>query len=471
MFEKLLQTLLQSFQIFHKLKGISLNPASFLYNLASAFVSSVMEIIGATDVALDRLDVQNAVLEDLDALAFNYDLIRNFGTPSTGIVFLWTYEPENDIVIPTGTSLNAEDGTEFTTTVDCIIPVDPTDYPSFSSDAYPDSDNNLFNRFYAVPLKAGVTYDETRPFVDQVEDTLNISATSSEIGRTQNIDREELVDIALALGGTNPVTLEEEVGISNERPFGGGSDEEDDDVFRARILEHISGTSTTTVKAIEASALIPGIDDARVLEQSDVRAGFIPPLGFVYVMVASARARYTPEWAALEPEVKYTVPFSSNTKEEVRNILEDERSIGVGIIVKEASIISINFSTLENSSADEPMTIYVEPGTNLLSANSQIEELFRSFLESFKIGTNVYKSDIVEKIRELTFVVDISPFEIKATRWVVGTDGVVSKEILSLGSQEGLEENREGIIVKTEEIARPPKGPVNFILKHDTQIR
>lgn len=469
MLERLVSMMVAAFN-FNSLRKLVLDSAGgFARNLMSSFAHVGVEILGAIEVGLDRLDIQSAEGADLDSLADNFNLVRNAGTESEGYVNLWAFSLRSNQFIEAGTAVTTEDGTVFQTTRDAVIFLDPTDYPLADSlhpefigfDAAPDY--NVDRRSFAVLVKEGVTYDFTLPSNEQCEATKDIPVSSTEIGRSQNVDAHDLSKGPSFLGGVNSRTATIETGVDNPLALSGGSDAETDDELRERILAHMRGTSTTTISALEAAALIPGIDDANILEPEDQKAGITPPPGSVYLIVASARRNYNPQMASEEAhlyEEKYPSSSPTTLKKKIRNKVESYRSVGVGVIVREAEIVQINFQSSEDSTGE--MLIYVKSGSNLLGYTGVLEAKLRAFLESRKIGQTVYRSEIIAVIRSLDVVVDIGPFDLVADRWDYD-NGVT---LVRTGLAEIANTGRDSIVVNSEEIARPA-SVLRFRLLHE----
>jgi uncharacterized phage protein gp47/JayE len=450
------------------------NPGTAIYNVVNSFAAMLVENQGAIDVGLNKLDPSLATGDDLDLIADNYGIERNIGSASAGFVSLWVYETSEDIYIPAGTAVYTTDGNTFTTIRDAVIPSDPGRYPASNLPDYEDLDasplKNTNQRFYALILKEGVLYDPVKPPQEQFEPSRQIPVESIVIGVSQNIDAGEITDTDAGLGGVNFILSSDteefsDNGVYNDAPFEGGSDPEDDEKFRARILNHLSGTSTTTKRYLENIGRdFNGIDDAKILEPEDPKAGIVPPPGSVYLMVASSRAAYNPRWAVAEPEVTFPSSFPNTLKEQIRNKVEDARSVGVGVIIKESQIVNINAEQVTED-ADKTVLIFVKPGTDLLTYTNIVSNQINTLLQSYKIGQDVYKSDIVESIRKIDQIVDISPFEVLGKRWDVETN----REVTTLGSLEGADKRRDAIVIGTHEIARPDVN-FNFRLVHDDRI-
>lgn len=456
MFENLKSYLIASFNFYSAKSKLSLNnPASIVYNMVSSFCALAIEILGGTEVGFRRLNIDTATGTDLEALGDNYNLERNQGTPSVGSVYLWQYNPVGYTIIPVGTQVYSDESVTFITTQTCVIPGDSAKYPYYTEDhpefldldASPSHPSNTAQRYYALVLKEGVEYDPDIAANEQFEASKNIPIQSIEIGRHYNLDALKVTKTDANVGGTSPAG-DEESGVENPLPLSGGSDPESDEEYRTRIKRHLGGTGTSTITYLENAALLPGIDDARIIEPDDKKAKVLPPPGAIYLVVASARATYTPRWASEEEEVALPVSFPSSLKQTIRNEAEDLRSAGVGVIVKEAQVVGVNFNGPTGSGSD--LIIYVEKGTSLLNYTAIVENRLNSLLESYKIGQDVYKSDIINAIKQIDAVVDLSPFDLVAERWL---NNAVS---ISLGSVEGEAIGRDGLVINAEEIARPP---------------
>ena len=470
-YEQIRDFLVSAFNNF-SLKKLNVNDkGSVVGNLLNAYTYSAIEILGAVEVGLDRLDIDNASNEDLEAIADNYNLVRNEGTPSTGYINLWTYSPGQDLIIPAGTSFFTDQGQTFVTTQDAVLFSDPSDYPTGGEfTAVPGAPaKNAYSRYYAMPIIDGVTYDFDTKASEQLEPTLEIPVESSEIGKDSNVDAQSVSNSSYnQLGGLNPITMETEEGVENSLAFSGGSDPETDDEFRTRIKRHIAGTGTSTIKYLENASLLPGIDDARIIEPDNQNSRLSPQPGSVYLVAASARAMYNPQWAyeeATDGEIKYPVSYATTPKEQIRNLLEDYRSVGVGIVVREAEVVRINFQNEQDDNGD--MIVFVKPGTNLVTYTQIVENVLNDLLQSYRIGQNIYKSDVIEAVRAVDAVVDVGPFNIVGERWESDDNGAGLVEYGSgtLFVGDGTI-RRVGLQIYAEEIVRPARS-LNFRLVFD----
>jgi phage-related baseplate assembly protein len=177
----------------------------------------------------------------------------------------------------------------------------------------------------------------------------------------------------------------------------GGRGEEGDDQYRNRIMAHIRGVSSQSNSAkLEALALDNGYYYAKILERENCNSIISPPFGAVYLIVCSTTIP-----SGTEYEVIYPVDVPNNIYEELRNDIEYVRPLGVGVVVREADIININF--------DAPgigVTIDSQYDPTLVQADIEAK-LYDYFLTSKGIGEKVYKTEIIEIILEVDGVVDV----------------------------------------------------------------
>jgi hypothetical protein len=112
------------------------------------------------------------------------------------------------------------------------------------------------------------------------------------------------------------------------------------------------------------------------------------------------------------------------------------------------------------------MKIYVKKGTDLLSYTAIIESLLNNLFSTYRIGQDVFLTDVSREITKLEVVTDIAPFEITSSRWDEG----LNTSSTSISSSEGATDGRNAILIQTNEIARPATS-FHFRLLHDTRER
>jgi len=109
---------------------------------------------------------------------------------------------------------------------------------------------------------ASIANAQTPPTVDTAHRTY-VTAQCVEIGITGNVAIGMITEIA-----DGPPTL---TSVTNTTAFTGGSDVEDSESFRARLLSFIQNPQTGSVNDIQAWALnVPGVETAAVIENTPV---------------------------------------------------------------------------------------------------------------------------------------------------------------------------------------------------------
>lgn len=165
------------------------NDGSEILSIYTGIASAVYGLREQLDTVLTQIHVDTAFDSQLDEIAAEpkINLTRNEGTTATGeVVFTLNQVQEEDFLIEEGTMLIANGDLEFETTADCIIPAGEL--------------NNL------------------------------VSVESIEVGIEYNIKphRIELLEPSDAFSVDNPYN------------FSGGTNYEEDEEFRERIMEYAS---------------------------------------------------------------------------------------------------------------------------------------------------------------------------------------------------------------------------------------
>jgi len=390
-FKYLFGLIKNSFKIFSS-NFIDWNKNSILAGIARGIAASFYEVYQAILAAETRTDPTAAEGTDLDTLGSIYGLSRLVGTRANGEVSIATSSvPASYIEIPVGTRVFSNDGLEYETTKTAIIPSSSTFYPSEL--VFPNS-----TRYYAVPL-ASEEYDYTE--LDSDGNVLPASTIAAQLDATSY-----LIPIS-AIGTRETYNIPENTLVStdanvageivvNPRPIVGGRGQETDDQYRNRLLSHIRGIGTQSNKSrIEAVALGEGVYYAKVLERDGCSNIPAPPFGAVYLIICSTTIP-----SSIDYEVMYTVVSPNNIYETIRNKVEDIRPLGVGIVVKEATVLNLNFSP-------PGIGITIDEGYDPTVVQAQVENnLYTYFLTNKGIGEGVYKAEIIECILGTEGVLD-----------------------------------------------------------------
>jgi len=218
--------------------------ASNLSQFVGAAARMVEQLFYSTAQLLELYSIYRARGPDLDARAKEYvpdALARRGATRAVGTV-RWTRQVAgvSAILVPVGTQFARSDTnppTAYVTTATGEIPAMGTQ--SVRTDG-PAGD---------IPARAVVAGSAGNA---------GVSTTTKQL---------------VTLSGTN--------GVTNPTPFVGGVDEESDDAFRARIVEHVSNLSRCTPPALEARAKTADLDGHRItvarfrLEPWEVATGIL----------------------------------------------------------------------------------------------------------------------------------------------------------------------------------------------------
>lgn len=176
---------------------------------------------------------------NLDLLARNFGIVRRSGSPATGVVTFTTNVLESDIIIPAGTTVTARNGISFRTQADVTM---------FASRA---------NVYRSNAIRVGTDL-ELAGITDDFAVEVSVEATS--FGTSGNIGKFGVVQTAQA----------DISNVTNISSFSGGSNAENDDALRSRVLGVFAGSNIgTTLGYINTLQSLPGISDVLAVEPGD----------------------------------------------------------------------------------------------------------------------------------------------------------------------------------------------------------
>lgn len=184
----------------------------------------------------DKQSPDTAIGTDLDRYASNYGIVRNSGSAATGIAVFTTNSLPTDIPIPSGSIVNAKSGISFRTIGNYFFSVaDRGRHAATASRMKRALQQVGISDRYAieVPIQA------VRP------------GTAGNIGNYQIISHQ----------------LDFDMNIINLSSTGGGSNQETDSQFRARISSVFSGANTGTANGYRNAILgVGGVSDTLVVQ-------------------------------------------------------------------------------------------------------------------------------------------------------------------------------------------------------------
>lgn len=230
---------------------------------------------------------------------------------------------------------------------------------------------------FSVKSKDGLTYKTTETLTIGISGVIEGNVEAENTGTSYNIAINQITEIPVALVGL--------ISVSNIVEATGGSEIEDDDTLRYRILDKVQNPAASgNANHYKLWAMTnAGVGDAKV-----------HPIwngpGTVKITIVDTN--------------KY--PANAETVKEVYDYIEQERPIGATVTVVPADKRYINVS----------VTIVTEDGTDVGAIQDKIEESVVSYLKDIAFNTN-YVS--IAKIGSL----------------ILGIDGVIDYDMLKLNNR------------------------------------
>lgn len=184
----------------------------------------------------DKQSPDTAIGIDLDRYAANYGIVRNSGSAATGIVVFTINSLPTDIPIPSGSIVNAKSGISFKT---------------------------IGNYFFSASDRGrhAATASRMKRALQQVgisdKYAIEIPIQAVRPGTAGNIGNYQIVSHQLDF----------DMNIINLSSTGGGSNQESDSQFRARISSVFSGANTGTANGYRNAVLsVGGVSDTLVVQ-------------------------------------------------------------------------------------------------------------------------------------------------------------------------------------------------------------
>jgi len=305
-----------------------LDEPGVIATIMEAFAAELETLYAKLNATIDRAFVGTATGSDLDAIGALIGCSRRKGTKAQGYVrFTAATAPTSNIVIPEGVRVRT-----------LLLP--NKTYLSFET--YSDA-----------VLEAGNTY-------------VDVLCESVEEGAKYNVAAGSILKIETPIYGI--------ASVSNAAAFVGGTDEETDDDYRARMPVYLEGLKRATATALVSAAMsVDGVIDAVVED------GATP--GTVTVTVASSSG---------------TVP--AETIAAVEEALESYRGAGIQVTVVGAI----------NDPTDCSFSIYLNEEAVSATVKAACETAVAVYLNSLAIDEVAYYFEIVKILMSVDGVLNIS---------------------------------------------------------------
>lgn len=279
---------------------------------------------------------------DLDKLARNFGLKRRAATSSTGIALLTFASLNAPISINKGATISSNSGISFAIANNVTIS--------------PDAAN--FYKSIASKYKDQLTYVG---IVDQYAIEVSVIATSP--GILGNVGKYSLSNTTIT-GITN---------VTNINSFSGGTDQENDAVFRNRVLSTFNGASVgTRLGYINAALSTTGVIDATVVEPGDVlmtRDGsIIKTIGNQKVIAAQGSGGKVDVIIMGELPVENSDTFIFNNKSNSNDVTSSKNDVVLGQIIGDENK-TINKKRIDNIAAG---TLPAQPVIDIIQVSGSI---------------------------------------------------------------------------------------------------
>lgn len=405
-----------------------------LYALTDIEAGQIEGLYIANQILLEDSFVPSASPQALDAHGEQYGVPRKLGTPSSGFVL---FSGAGGTVIPVGTEVAYDPGLGEesvlvfeTTDVSEIpspgVPSPPTlavgsagsltgdfEYvitfvtssgettPGAASDPITASADQIqltdiavggpgtvarrvYRRALGGTFRRVVTLNDnsTTAYVDDVTlagtepeppsistaEAVSVPATSEDTGAIYNVVAGAITTVNDAPDGVTDVT--------NTSPFTGGSDQEDTEVYRARLLDHLRAPQVGSPEDLENWAKeIDGVEEATAFTNDNVGT---PTNGHVTVRISGPDG---------------TIPDSS-VQAAVQEALDD----------RDLANITIHVATFTSVSTNVTVTVTLESGFTLAEVSPSVDSAIRDYINSLPVGGTLYLAGIYDAVFGITGV-------------------------------------------------------------------
>jgi len=213
---------------------------------------------------------------------------------------------------------------------------------------------------------ASIAAAQTPPAVDTAH-RVPVQAQAQDVGIEGNVIAGTITVISDGPGGLTDVT--------NPNPFTGGTDPEDSELYRNRLLDFIRNPQTGSVADIQAWALnVPGVETATVFENTPVN-------GTVTVRITGPNGSIAP------PE----------TISAVQTALDELDYANITIIVA-------SFTALVT---DVTVDVTTTPDFTLAAVTPSVQLAVSNYINGLETGATMYLSGIVDSVFGLPGILDV----------------------------------------------------------------
>jgi len=227
--------------------------------------------------------------------------------------------------------------------------------------------NNTTTSFIDNVSDASIATAAIPPTVDTAH-RIPAQATAQDVGANGNV-----VAGAITILSDVPAQL---TAVTNPNPFTGGSDPEDVEAYRARLLDFIQNPQTGSVSDIQAWALnVPGVETATVFENT-------PSAGTVTVRITG------PGGTIATPDVISAVQAS----------LDALDYANITIVVSSFTALATNVT----------VDVTTTPDYTLASVTPSVQQAVSDYINNLETGATMYLSGIVDAVFGLTGIIDVT---------------------------------------------------------------
>jgi len=214
---------------------------------------------------------------------------------------------------------------------------------------------------------ATVAAAQAAPTVDSAT-VVTVNAVSEEIGVSSNVVANTVTVLANV-----PATL---TAVTNPVPFTGGSDPEDSEEYRQRLLDVIQNPDTGSVGDIQSWALsVEGVETATVFENT-------PVAGTVTVMITGPGGTVPPD----------------EVKANVLNVLNAQGYANISFVVSSFTPLSTNVTVATT----------LDPAWPLATITPSVQAAISDYINSLGVGQTMYLSGIIDSVFGLVGILDVT---------------------------------------------------------------
>lgn len=231
--------------------------------------------------------------------------------------------------------------------------------------------NNVLVAYTDNITDAAVAASSLAPTVDTAH-KIRLEAEASSPGVEGNV----------AIGTINELvnTPSELVGVTNPIAFTGGSDQEDSEEFRTRLLRHVRNPQTGSPDDVKSYAeAVPGVGSATVFSNDNMG---VATAGHTTVRVAAVDGS-VPSAAVL------TAVFDALTARNFQNV-------------------TLHVTTFTPKNTAITVTVVLETGYVLADVTASVQAAITDYVNSLEVGATLYRSGIVDAVFNLPGIKDVT---------------------------------------------------------------